>query len=72
MKRKRVDEILLPYRGDVPLHPSVTIGDKIIRAIELMVDNDLKCIAVVKNNKPIGIVCLDDAFRKIGLQGMPQ
>ncbi|MCJ7595555.1 MAG: CBS domain-containing protein [Desulfobacterales bacterium] len=71
MKRKRVDEILLPYKEDVPLHPSVNIGDKIIRAIELMVDNELKCIAVVKNSKPIGMVCLDDAFRTIGLQGMP-
>jgi signal-transduction protein with cAMP-binding, CBS, and nucleotidyltransferase domain len=43
------------------------MGDRIIHAIELMVRNNLKCIAVLKNQRPIGIVHLEDAFQKIGL-----
>ena len=67
MKEKRVEEILLPLRKGVPFCPSVTMTDKITRAIELMVNNNLKCIAVVRNDRPVGMVCLEDAFKKLGL-----
>lgn len=69
MKEKKVGEILLPFRQEVPLHPSVRPGDRIIRAIELMVTNNLKCIAVIRNNQPVGTVRLEDAFEKVGLHG---
>ena len=68
MKTKKVDEILLPYEEGIPLNPSVTLSDKIVHAVELMVENDLKCIAVVRNKRPIGMVRLEDAFQKIGLR----
>jgi hypothetical protein len=68
MRPTSVEEILQPYQDDVPLHPSVKMGDKIIHAIELMVRNNVKCIAVLKNQRPVGMVRLEDAFRKIGLQ----
>ncbi|MCJ7682751.1 MAG: CBS domain-containing protein [Desulfobacteraceae bacterium] len=68
MKEKKIEEILLPLQGDVPLHPSLSLGDKIIHAIEFMVNNNLKCIAVVRDNRPIGMVCLKDAFQKLGLK----
>ena len=68
MKTKRIDEILLPYEEGIPLNPSVTISDKIVHAVELMVENDLKCIAVVRNKRPVGMVRLEDAFQKIGLR----
>jgi hypothetical protein len=67
MRRRKVDEILVPYEDGVPLDPSVTIGDRIITAIELMVGKNLKQIAVVRNQRPVGMVRLEDAFRKIGL-----
>jgi hypothetical protein len=67
MKEKRVEEILLPFRKGVPLCPSVTMSDKITHAVELMVNNNLKFIAVVRNERPIGMVCLEDAFKKLGL-----
>ena len=69
MKEKKVEEILLPFRQGVPLYPSVSLEDRIIRAIELMVINNLKCIAVIRNNQPVGMVRLEDAFQKVGLQG---
>jgi hypothetical protein len=68
MRPTRVEEILQPYQDGIPLHPSVKMGDKIIQAIELMVRNNVKCITVLKNQRPVGLVRLEDAFRKIGLQ----
>jgi CBS domain-containing protein len=68
MRRTRVEEILQPYQDGLALQPSVKVGDKIIHAIELMVRSNVKCIAVLKNQRPVGMVRLEDAFRKIGLQ----
>jgi len=67
MRRTKVDEILLPYEDGVPLDPAVKIGERIITAIELMVGKNLKQIAVVRNQRPVGVVRLEDAFKKIGL-----
>ena len=68
MRTRKVEEIILPYKEGTPLNPSVNIDDKIAHAIELMVDNNLKNIAVVLNSRPIGRVCLEDALNKLGLQ----
>ena len=68
MKGKKVKEIILPFKEGMSLHPSVTMSDKIIHAIELMVNNNLNNITVVMNNRPIGRVCLEDALKKLGLQ----
>jgi predicted transcriptional regulator len=57
----------VPYEDGIPLDPSVKIGDRIITAIELMVGKNLKQIAVVRNQRPVGMVRLEDAFNKIGL-----
>lgn len=67
MKRRRVDEILQPYNEEVPLEPSVEMGERIIDAIQLMVTNDLKFLAVTINKRPVGVVRLEDAFKKVGL-----
>ncbi|MEJ2723926.1 MAG: CBS domain-containing protein [Deltaproteobacteria bacterium] len=69
MRSKKVQDILLPYKEGTPLDPFVTLEDKIVRAIELMVTNNTRCIAVVRNNRPVGMVRLQDAFEKVGLQG---
>jgi signal-transduction protein with cAMP-binding, CBS, and nucleotidyltransferase domain len=68
MRRRRVDEILLPYEEGIPLDPCVEMGEKLINAIQLMVSNNLKCIAVTKNRRPVGMIRLEDAFNKIGMQ----
>ena len=72
MKQRRVQEIVLPLKADIPLHPSVTIDEKIIKAIELMVNHDLKFMTVVRKNRPIGMIYLEDAFQKVGLQSKPK
>ena len=68
MKEKKIKEIILPYKEGMPLSPSVAMSDKIVHAIELMVNNNLNNIAVVLNERPIGRVCLEDALKKLGLQ----
>lgn len=66
--QKKVITILLPYSGRLPLEPAVSAEDRITRAIELMVEHDLSCMAVVRNGRPIGMVRLGDAFKALGLQ----
>jgi signal-transduction protein with cAMP-binding, CBS, and nucleotidyltransferase domain len=67
MRHRRVDEILLPYEEGVPLDPCVEMGERLINAIQLMVRNNLKCIAVTRNQRPVGMIRLQDAFQKVGL-----
>lgn len=61
----------MPFKEGIPLNPSVTINDKTTYAVELMVNNNLKGIAVVRNNRPIGMIRLEDAFKQLGIQ-MPR
>lgn len=68
MRAKRVREIVRPFKKGVPLQPSVGLADKVIRAVELMVSHNCRAIAVVRDRRPIGIVCLEDAFSHLGLQ----
>ena len=68
MKRKTVEEIILPIEEGVPLQPFVTMDDKIVKAVELMVKNNLNYIAVVRNGRPVGMVRLEHAFQKLGLK----
>ena len=68
MRCRRVDEILLPYEEGGPLDPRVEMGEKLTNAIQLMVSNNLKSIAVTRNQRPVGMIRLEDAFKKIGMQ----
>ena len=68
IKRKKVEEIVTTYEEGVALQPFVTMDDKIVKAIELMVKNNLKHIAVLRNGRPVGMVCLGHALQKLGLK----
>lgn len=68
MRKRTVKEIVLPYKDGILLNPYVTMDDRIVDAIELMVKNNRKTIAVVRNKRPVGVVYLGDAFQKLGLQ----
>jgi CBS domain-containing protein len=64
----KIDPIIRPCAADLPLEPSVGIGEKITRAIELMVNHNLNRIAVVRNRRAVGMIRLEDAFHEIGLE----
>jgi len=67
MGPKKVRELIRPFREGIPLDPCVMADDKITRAISLMINNEVKRIVVVRNNKPIGFIRLEDAFEALGL-----
>ncbi len=68
MKSRTVDSIMLPCPEDLPLTPSVASGEKIVRAVELMIGHNLDRIAVIRNRRPIGMVRLEEAFKELGLE----
>lgn len=68
MKTRKVKEIVLPYRAGIPSKPWVSIDDRITEAITRMIACDVHCIAVIRNNRPIGMVRLEDALKEIGLR----
>jgi CBS domain-containing protein len=68
MASRTIDRIIRPCPETLPLEPCVDIGEKITRAIELMLSHDLNRIAVVRNRRAIGMVRLADALQDIGLE----
>lgn len=68
MRVNEVKDIVLCFKEGVPLQPSVTMNDKITHAIELMVNNNLDHIAVIQNKRLVGMIRLEDAFKKLGIQ----
>jgi predicted transcriptional regulator len=68
MKQRIVAEIVVPVCEGVPLVISVSATDSIMRAVELMVSRNLSMIAVVHNERRIGIIRLEDAFKALGLR----
>ena len=68
VQKKKVFEILLPYRKNIPLSPALPADEKISRAIQIMLENDVQYMVVVRKRKPIGMVRLEDALHALGLQ----
>ena len=69
MRKLSVQEIVIPIEDDVAPKPCVSPEDKITDAIEVMLKNDLKQIAVSRENRVLGMIRLEDAFKEIGLEG---
>lgn len=67
MHIKKVKSILLPCRKDMPINYTVTPEDKLIYAVELMLEKNIKSVSVVRSGRPIGMVRLEDALKKLGL-----
>ncbi len=68
MNVKKVQEIIMPYQGGVPLKPRVSMDERITEAIRKMLVWDVRRIAVVRKNRPVGLVRLEDALKEIGLE----
>jgi signal-transduction protein with cAMP-binding, CBS, and nucleotidyltransferase domain len=68
MKSRSIDAIIQPCAQDLPLEPSVVLGDRVTHAIEVMLGHNLNRIAVVRNRRAIGMVRLEDAFEQVGLE----
>jgi hypothetical protein len=68
MTIRNIDPIIRACTEDLPLEPSVGFGEKITRAIELMISHNISRIAVVRDTRAIGMIRLEDAFRELGLE----
>ncbi|MBC2715920.1 MAG: CBS domain-containing protein [Desulfobacteraceae bacterium] len=51
----------------MPINYTVTPEDKLIYAVELMLEKNIKSVSVVRSGRPIGMVRLEDALKKLGL-----
>jgi signal-transduction protein with cAMP-binding, CBS, and nucleotidyltransferase domain len=69
MKRLSVDSIIIPIEEGVSSKPCVRPKDRITEALEVMLKNDLKRIAVTHEGEILGMIRLEDALRKLGLEG---
>jgi len=67
MHTKKVNSILLPFRNEAPTNYTVTPEDKLIYVVELMVEKNIKSVSVVRSGRPIGMIRLEDALTKLGL-----
>jgi signal-transduction protein with cAMP-binding, CBS, and nucleotidyltransferase domain len=69
MKRLAVEAIIIPIDEGVALKPCVGSQDRITEALEIMLKNDLKRIAVTRGKEVLGMIRLEDALKSLGLEG---
>jgi CBS domain-containing protein len=67
MRQRTINPIIRSSSESLPLDPCVGLGETLSHAIELMVRHNLSRIAVVHNQRAVGVVTLEDAFEEIGL-----
>ena len=68
MEKLKVKDITLLMDENLSIRPSVSVEDKIMDAIEVMLKNDLDRIAVTSKDKILGMINLKDALKVIGLE----
>lgn len=69
MEKLVAQAIMILADKDVAPQPSVYSDDKITDAIEVMLKSNLKRIAVTDGNRIVGMIKLEDALKKVGLEG---
>ena len=69
MGKLSVEKIVVPLEKELPPEPFVRPQDRITDALEVMLKNDLKRIAVKKGTDVIGMIRLEDALKQVGLEG---
>jgi len=69
MKKHEVKDIIVPIDKNLAAKPSVAEKDNITEAIEVLLNNDIKQIAVTRKGAVVGMIRLEDALRTIGLEG---
>ena len=69
MKRLSVKAIILPIREEIGPKPSIGSEKRITEALEIMLKNGLKRVAVTRGNEVVGMIRLEDALEQVGLKG---
>ena len=68
MESQQVQSIMRPYAREVTLNFTVAPEDKLTTAVERMLRYNTNRIAVVRNHRPVGVIRLADALKKLGLE----
>lgn len=68
MKKLAVKTIVIPMAPGLSPNPAVVPEDRITDALEVMLENDLKHIAVVQDKEIVGMITLEDALKMVGLK----
>lgn len=69
---KKVWEIVHPPIEGMADSPAVSMSDSVMRAVELMLKNDLTAIAVIAGGRMIGHIRLNEALTHLGLRSPVQ
>ena len=64
---KTVRNIVRPPIIGMSAHPSVEMSSSIVRAVELMLKNDVSIIAITGRGRLIGHIRLSDALEHLGI-----
>jgi hypothetical protein len=67
-KPQKVIAIVRPPAVGLPAAPAVELSEPITRAVEMMLRNDLKMIAVTSRGHLIGHVQLSEALNLLGIR----
>ena len=67
LESHKVKSVMQPYMQDVSLKFSVGPEDKLTKAVKRMLFYNTNRILVVQNDRPVGIIRLEDALKKLGL-----
>jgi hypothetical protein len=65
---KKVWEIVRPPIDGMPTGLTVGMSDSVMRAVELMLKNDLTAIAVISGGRFVGHVRLAEALKYLGVR----
>ena len=67
MESQQVKSIMKPYTQGISLKIAAKPEDKLTDAVQRMLTYNASRMVVVRKNKPIGVITLEDALRKLGL-----
>jgi hypothetical protein len=67
MQTKKVWDIVRFHWEGVAPTPAVGLSDPVTRAVEVMLNHDLRSIAVAHNGQTVGMVRLEDALQCLGI-----
>ena len=68
MADRTVREVIVPFTRGTPLVPAITPEARLVAALRLMADHGADRLAVVRGDRPIGMVRRVDVLRTLGLE----
>ncbi len=68
MADRTVREVIRPFTPNIPLVPAITPETGLVVALRLMADHGTDRLAVVRGDRPIGMVRRADLLKALGIE----